>query len=278
MSFWDDFSGFNDVVRDAIKGSVFDATSVGWATDSKGNSNGSYYKVQESLLGYTPGSSKDPLKSIAYVSCHDNNTLFDKLKLSVTSFDNNNPVLETEIPSEELENAAKLSVFASSIVFTAQGVSFMNAGDEILRTKVLNKDFGDLEADHLKLSHNSYNTSYHSNQLDYSRKIEHMDVFEEYQKLYDLKINSGAFNYATAAEVSSNATATEIDDKTYIDITTVAKDGTQYRVIYVSANASQSNVLDLSGYSVNYSTFDAYKNVNLSSVALIPGTTLVLTK
>lgn len=278
MSFWDDFSGFNDVVRDAIKGSVFDATSVGWATDSKGNSNGSYYKVQESLLGYTPGSSKDPLKSIAYVSCHDNNTLFDKLKLSVTSFDNNNPVLETEIPAEELENAAKLSVFASSIVFTAQGVSFMNAGDEILRTKVLNKDFGDLEADHLKLSHNSYNTSYHSNQLDYSRKIEHMDVFEEYQKLYDLKINSGAFNYATAAEVSSNATATEIDDKTYIDITTVAKDGTQYRVIYVSANASQSNVLDLSGYSVNYSTFDAYKNVNLSSVALIPGTTLVLTK
>lgn len=279
MSFWDDFGGFNDGGRDAIKGSVFDATSVGWATDAKGSSNGSRTKVQETLLGYTPGSSKDPSKSIAYVSCHDNNTLFDKLKLSVTSFDNDKPIVESEIPAEELENAAKLSVFASSIVFTAQGTSFMNAGDEILRTKVLDKNAGDPEADHLKISHNSYNTSYKSNEIDYSRKIAHADVFAEYQRLYDLKINAGAFNYATSEEVKSNAIANETNDQTYIDISTIASDGsTEYRIIYVSANASQNNTLDLSGYTLNYSTFGAYTSANLSSVKLIPGTTLVLTK
>lgn len=269
MNLWTGFSGFNDVIRDGVKGSVFDAKSVGWATDKNGKSNASYEKVRDGLLGHTYGSSKDPSKSISYVSCHDNNTLFDKLKLSVTSFDNSKPVVESEIPAAELNTAKSLVSFASSIVYTSQGTSFMNAGDEILRTK-LNEDNS--------LNENSYNATYKCNELDYSRKAANLDTFQDFQNLIKIKNELGAYNYASAAEVNSNTVnLTEANNKTYIDIETTTESGLKVRAIYVSPQVASIN-LDLTGYTHYYSSFDQYSANNLSNVSVLGGTTLIVTK
>ena len=269
MNLWTGFSGFNDVIRDGVKGSVFDAKSVGWATDKNGKSNASYEKVRDGLLGHTYGSSKDPSKSISYVSCHDNNTLFDKLKLSVTSFDNSKPVVESEIPAAELNTAKSLVSFASSIVYTSQGTSFMNAGDEILRTK-LNEDNS--------LNENSYNATYKCNELDYSRKAANLDTFQDFQNLIKIKNELGAYNYASAAEVTSNTVnLTEVNNKTYIDIETTTESGLKVRAIYVSPQVASID-LDLTGYTHYYSSFDQYSANNLSNVSVLGGTTLIVTK
>lgn len=266
---WNDFAGFNDGIRDAIKGSVFDAKSTGWATTEGSIDSNNYGKVIEALRGYTPGSSKDPLKSIAYVSCHDNNTIYDKLKHSVLKFDNANPVAESDISAADLDKIAQYGVLCNSLAFTAQGISFMNAGDEFCRSK-FNEDG--------TLNENSYNATYKCNELDYSRKIRFADTFKEYQYLYSFKTNeNNPYHYETAAEIASKVTVNN-SDKSYIDISTVDVNGKESRIIYVSAYQAQSNKLDLSGYTHQHSTYDVYKNVGLASVSLVPGTVLFLSK
>ena len=245
MKKWEGFGGFNDYMRDAIKGSVFDATSKGWATDDEGKSNGSYDNVANSLLGVTPTCSSDPKTNIAYVSCHDNNTIFDKMKLSLTDnegnkiFNNNKPVVEDTISEELLAKAANYSVFANSFVFSAQGTSFMNAGEELCRSKI---------NDDNTLNENSYNSSYKCNELDYSRKIKYIDIFEQYQSLINMKKDFAGLHYDTAEDVAENVVLNETTDKSYIDITIVNEEST-IRIIFASASHANSKLaMDLTGY------------------------------
>jgi pullulanase len=73
----------------------------------------------------------DPTKVVQYVSCHDNYTLFDHIRLSK----NGNP------------NYNMRNTQSDAFVMFAQGIPFIQEGEEFLRTK------GD---DH-EVNHNSYN-------------------------------------------------------------------------------------------------------------------------
>jgi hypothetical protein len=108
------------------------------------------------IQGYTiSGVTKlDPDKTVNYVTCHDNYTLYDRIKAA-------------KITDED--TVKKMAMLANSVVFTSQGVSFMLAGEEFLRTKGGNE--------------NSYDASYKVNELDYSLKIKNMDMFENYDNL-----------------------------------------------------------------------------------------------
>ena len=271
MGKWEGFAGFNDVVRDAIKGSVFDATSTGWATDAAGSKNASYENVANSLLGATPGKSKDPAMNVAYVSCHDNNTIFDKMKLSITDFDNNNPIAETELGNDVLTKCADYSSFANSFVFASQGVSFMNAGEELCRSKI-NEDNS--------LNHNSYNATYKCNELDYSRLFDYENIYEEYKFMIDLKQNFEGLNYLTVSEVEENVKLNKTDNKSYIDLS-IKAEGREYRIIFASASVDSSATIsaDLTGYNLvaTVGAGDA-ANVNTASLKLTPATAYYFVK
>jgi len=66
--------------------------------------------------------SKDPTQIVQYASCHDNNTLFDRIATARQDLDE-----DTRI---------KMSNLAASYYLMAEGIPFMQAGEEILRTKV----------------------------------------------------------------------------------------------------------------------------------------------
>ena len=91
----------------------------------------------------------EPWQSINYVSCHDNHTLYDKLKIS--------------LPDAEEEELIKMDKLANAIVLTSQGVPFLHAGSELLRTK-----HGE---------HNSYNLPDSINQIDWSWRQKNKAVF-----------------------------------------------------------------------------------------------------
>ena len=270
MSKWEGFAGFNDVMRDAIKGSVFDATSTGWATAEDGSQKSAYENVANSLLGYTPGSSKDPSKNVAYVSCHDNNTIFDKMKLSVTDFDNNAPIAESELGKEVLTKCADYSAFSNSLVFASQGVSFMNAGEEMCRSKI-NEDNS--------LNHNSYNATYKCNELDYSRLIEYSEIYEEYKFMINLKQSVAALHYLTSEDVTENVTLNKTDDKTYIDIS-LKGEGKEYRIIFASASVDSSKAIsaDLTGYNFVGTVGAGNTTPTLNNLTLTPATAYYFVK
>ena len=83
----------------------------------------------------------EPEETVNYVSAHDNETLFDCIMLRAAA-------------SVSLEQRCRINHLATAIVALSQGVPFFHAGDEILRSKSLDRD--------------SYSSGDWFNRLDYS--------------------------------------------------------------------------------------------------------------
>ncbi|HOW90278.1 MAG TPA: type I pullulanase, partial [Elusimicrobiales bacterium] len=165
------FSVFNDRLRNALKGNVFDLGDLGYVQAAK-NREAVMAGMKGSIDDFTDG----PLESINYVSCHDNHTLWDRLELS--------------LKDESLGNKVKMDKLANAVVLTSQGVPFLHAGEEFLRTK--------------NGEDNSYNLPDEINRLDWTRKKLNLGVFEYYRELIALRKAHPAFRMKTAAEVREN--------------------------------------------------------------------------
>ncbi len=165
------FSVFNDNFRDAIKGSVFSLADLGYVEAAR-NRDAVMLGIRGSVDDFTDG----PFETINYVSCHDNHTLWDRLDLSVKD--------------ETRENKVRMDKLANALVLTSQGIPFIQAGEEFLRTK--------------KGEENSYNLTDEINRLDWTRKKENLDVFYYYRDLIALRKAHPAFRMKTAAAVRGN--------------------------------------------------------------------------
>ena len=185
---------FSDDLRDGIKG--------GWSNlKEKGFVSGSVDKAESVKFGIvasTPNPQVDytkvnyskapwaaePFQTITYASCHDDNTLFDRLKIS-------NPT----VPEADL---VKMDMLANAIVLTSQGVSFLHAGAEMLRTK--------------QGIANSYNSPDSINQVDWSRKTKYKAVFDYYKGLIALRKDHPAFRMPSTKMIQSNLKFIETGD------------------------------------------------------------------
>ena len=126
----------------------------------------------------------DPLKQINYVTCHDNNTLTDKLRLS-------------GVAEEDLAHA---NVLSQAFVLTAEGITFLHAGEEILRSKPIFDENGEFSGEY---SHNSYNLPDSTNAIKWDEKITNIEVFESYKQLISINRNHKLFQFSTAAQCSN---------------------------------------------------------------------------
>jgi len=179
-------SAFSDDIRDGIKGSVFDENSTGFVSGAKGTEESikfgivgaiqhpqiDYGKVNYSKAPWT----NEPWQAISYVSCHDNHTLYDKLKLSRKNVD------ETKLIA--------MDKLANAIVLTSQGISFIHAGSEMLRTKYGHE--------------NSFDLPDSINEINWNLKVAHKDVVNYYKNLITLRKAHPAFRMPTGDEVRTN--------------------------------------------------------------------------
>jgi pullulanase len=177
---------FSDDIRDGIKGSVFDHRDRGFASGKKGMDQSirfgivaackhpqvDYKNVNYSKAPYA----KWPHQVISYCECHDNHVLWDKLAISATG-----------AGEEERREMHKLSL---SIVFTSQGISFLHAGTEFLRSKQGNE--------------NSFNAGDSINAIDWSLKSKNKDVFDYVKALIQLRKNHPAFRMTSAEQIANN--------------------------------------------------------------------------
>ena len=174
---------FNDDLRDAIKGSTGNECEAGYICGNHSYDTHQYLKFGIAGSCYhdqIPNQhfwATSPSQSVNYVSAHDNHTLFDKL-LAVELNRQDNP---------PLDYLKQLQKQANAIVLTSQGVPFLHAGVEMLRTKGGN--------------HNSYNANDHINQLDWGLKSQFSDVVAYYQGLIQLRKANPAFRMKTQEEV-----------------------------------------------------------------------------
>ncbi len=173
-------AAFSDDLRDAVKGSVFDEKSRGFVSGATGVEE----KIKFGVAGCTDhpqldfgwinfsqgGWAAEPWQSVSYVSCHDNHTLYDKLKLSCKG-----------AREEEIK---KMHMLANGIVLTSQGIPFLHAGVELMRSK--------------GGEHNSYNLPDSVNRIDWNLKTKNRDVFTWYKELIALRKAHPAFRMPDA--------------------------------------------------------------------------------
>lgn len=115
---------FSDVMRDCVKGSVFNGGDGGYA-------NGKPYEnvnaVKFSSMGATSPNfnmnwvTAEASRVINYVSAHDNNTLWDKISMTAGH--------------APLEEKLRINRLCAGIVLTSRGVPFFQSGEELLRSK-----------------------------------------------------------------------------------------------------------------------------------------------
>ncbi|WP_295801057.1 pullulanase-type alpha-1,6-glucosidase [uncultured Microbulbifer sp.] len=123
-----------DKVRVSLAGNLKQYTF----TDSHGNQT-----TGEALVynGQPTGYTEDPQESINYIAAHDNETLFDGIQIKANS-------------TATIEDRARIQAFSNSLLLFAQGVPFIHAGQDFLRSKSMDRD--------------SYNSGDWFNALDFS--------------------------------------------------------------------------------------------------------------
>ncbi|SHN69191.1 type I pullulanase [Fervidobacterium gondwanense] len=173
-------AGFNDEFRDAMRGSVFNATVKGFLMGALAKETGIRRGVAGSIEydDVIKSFAKNPQETINYVEAHDNHTLWDKNYLAAQA---DTAVKWTE---EMLKDAQKL---AGAILLTSQGVTFLHGGQDFARTK--------------KFDENSYNSPISINGFDYERKAQFIDVFEYYKGLIELRKTHPAFRQRAAEDI-----------------------------------------------------------------------------
>lgn len=186
-------AAFSDDIRDAVKGSVFEELEKGFVsgepdleeliqfgvTGAVGHSQlyrkGVTYK-QEIPKPWAAA----PSQCVNYTSCHDNYTLWDKLAVSN----------QGKSP-EELEAMNKLAI---AIILTSQGIPFIHAGEEMLRSKPdETKEYGYEE--------NSFNRGDEINSIKWDTKKKHLDIFSYYQGLIAFRKETKALRLRTKEEI-----------------------------------------------------------------------------
>ncbi|WP_201738324.1 MULTISPECIES: type I pullulanase [unclassified Exiguobacterium] len=166
---------FNDMMRDALKGSSFNERERGFVSGNEWRE----WELRECITGavqipnVTVGRFPSPQYTINYVEAHDNYTTFDKLLLACEDTD------ET--------TRLRMQRLATAIVITSQGVPFLHAGQEFGRTK--------------QGVENSYNAPDRINHFDWDLRDSRATEVEYVKTLLKLRRRHTCFRYDTRQKV-----------------------------------------------------------------------------
>jgi len=176
-------AAFSDEVRDGIKGHVFTPTEKGFVSGKYelaesvrfGIVGGVFHPQMEyDKVNYTKNPwVQEPDQTIVYASCHDNHTLWDRLEIAN--------------PGVSVEERISMQKLALGIVLTSQGIPFLHAGCEFLRTK------NGVE--------NSFESSDSINQMDWQRRDMNVSVTNYIQQLIQLRKTHPAFRMGNASDI-----------------------------------------------------------------------------
>ncbi|MCP5487910.1 MAG: type I pullulanase [Verrucomicrobia bacterium] len=174
---------FSDDMRDGVKGAVWDAGRKGFVNGGENYEEtikfGVVAGVRHPSVRYTKVNyshrpwAKEPHHCVNYCSAHDNHTLWDKLLLTN--------------PEDSEADRIRMHSLSNAIVLTSQGISFLHAGTDFLRTK-----HGE---------ENSYNKPDKINWMDWSRKADYLAVNQYHRGLIALRKAHPALRLPTAKQI-----------------------------------------------------------------------------
>lgn len=144
---------FNDVFRDAVKGDNFELEHKGYISGEKKHDYP--WLIYNSLNAQYVVPYVSAEQNVIYNEAHDNATLYDKLCIS--------------LPEASSKEILQRQLHATALQMLGHGITFVHAGQEILRTKGGN--------------HNSYNAPDEVNAFDYTRQAEFPEALAYFKNI-----------------------------------------------------------------------------------------------
>ena len=197
---------FSDDMRDAIKGHVFYEKEKGYVNGGKNFADSIKFGIvaatQHPQINYSNVNyskrwwAKEPSQTITYCNAHDNLTIFDKLQMTC--------------PDKSIEEIITMNKMAATLVLTSQGLSFLHAGEEILRSKV--KQDGSFD-------NNSFKSPDKVNAINWENKTINKSVFEYYKGLVTLRNRYSSFRMPTTEDIKRYINFLPTDDENVVAYT-----------------------------------------------------------
>ncbi len=177
------FAYFSDTVRDGLRGSVFINDEMGYVSGDRDPERAAAVACSVTA---TPPWCSEPAQIVNYASCHDNMTLYDRIAYAT--------------PQDSPADRIRMNNLAAAIILTSQGIPFMQAGEELLRTKPL-PDGG--------FDHNSYQSPDAVNCIKWDTLADpaHGAVLAYYKGLIALRKAHPALRMQTADQVAGHMRA-----------------------------------------------------------------------
>lgn len=129
-----------------------------------------------------------PFKSVNYVECHDNHTMWDKNRKACAG--------------QSRGDRMKRQVMTNAMVLFAQGIPFIHCGQEYGRTK---ENLG-----------NTYNRSDHYNMIDYNRRDRMDPMVTAFESLAAIRKAHPSFGHDTNEKIRTNTSTEDIDGKVLV--------------------------------------------------------------
>ncbi len=217
-------AAFSDDIRDGLRGPFSDVREKGFISGKEGTAESVKFgivastqhpQIDYSKVNYSKAPwAAEPYQTITYVSCHDDNTLFDRLIID------NPGISEADL--------IKMDKLAQATVLTSQGVAFLHAGEEMLRTK--------------QGVANSFESPDSINEIDWSRKTKYRQVFDYYQSLVALRKHHPAFRMPSTKMIQKHLKFIETGDPLLIGYQlTGHANGDSWKDILVLLNGNQQD-------------------------------------
>ncbi|MBP3738145.1 MAG: type I pullulanase [Muribaculaceae bacterium] len=216
-------AAFSDDMRDGLRGPWDGDDKAAFLGRVKGNEESikfglaggvAHPQVDLKKVNYSDVNwALQPTQMIAYVSCHDDMCLVDRLKAS--------------IPGLTTDELIRLDLLAQTVVMTSQGVPFMLSGEEMLRTK--------------RGVHNSYNSPDSINHLDWNNLKRYPQVMDYYSRLIALRKAHPAFHLGDAQQVREHLEFLPGGDCLVAFVLKNHAGGDKWNNIYVAFNANRDS-------------------------------------
>ena len=165
------YAFFNDRFRDEVRGSQWNKTA-GFALGMARSKYEINNLVKGSCIDYYKFD--EPMKTINYVECHDNYTMYDYARYSL---------------GKDESSALDACRVALEMILISQGVPFIHAGEEFFRTKL------GVE--------NSYNARDEINKFDYSRRNTYIQMVNTVRDLIAIRKEYDVFRLPTKKEIQA---------------------------------------------------------------------------
>lgn len=253
----DGIGAFSDEMRDALRGPFSDDHKGGFLIGEPNQEESikfgivgaiAHPQIDMTKVNYSREAwTNEPSQMVAYVSCHDDMCLTDRLRATMPY-----------ITDDEL---IRLDLLAQTAVLTSQGVPFILAGEEMLRDK--------------KGVHNSFRSPDSINRLDWNNLKRYPQVFDYYAGLIALRKAHPAFRMGKADEVRKNLEFVDAPNGVVAFRLKNNAGGDAWQNIYVVLN-SQKTPQSVKVAEGSYTKVVANGKVNAEGLGLISGSTLTV--